>query len=129
VPGAPKEASAERRALPVIGDNIVGAESFIEYERRTLYAVDHDDEIYAFNAVCMGPRLERGICAKALATMELAVPDEVSAESGAWDQKPHQLRNVLLAVVAGLGGVAWIVMKRYRRRRRPIEPPIATDPS
>jgi hypothetical protein len=119
----------ERPTLPIWGDSILSRESFSDYERRGLYSVDARGDIYAFNAVCIGQRFERDDCEKVLESMRLVVPDQITGESSAWHRKPHQLRNTVLAIVAGLCGVSWIVMKRYRRRRRPIEPAIAIDPS
>jgi len=103
-----------RPQLPTWGDNIVSRESFNAYERRTLYAATEPNEIYAFTAVCIGQRFEREECEKALESMRLVVPDQISGDS--LQRRRHQLRDTVLAVVAGVVTIALIV---WMRRRRP----------
>lgn len=109
------EVSKVRQVLPICGDNIVSRVSFTDYERRTLYAVDERDVIYAFSAVCIGQRFERADCEKALESMRLVVPLQISGSNLGRD--PRQLQRTVLAIVAGLAAAVFIAWKRYQRRR------------
>ena len=128
-PGRAKKFRPERPALPAIGGNVVGSESTEEFDRRTLYALDQHHQIYLFNAVCLGPRAERADCVAALATMQLAPPNQVTAPSAEWGRAPQdsslvQLVRVLLVVVAPLAALIWIAKNRQRMRRRVREPSV-----
>ncbi|HET9992072.1 MAG TPA: hypothetical protein VFQ65_26260 [Kofleriaceae bacterium] len=112
----------------VVGANVASEMTSPQLERRTLYAADPGDHVYAFSVACIGPVPARADCVRALDTMRLIVPYQIEPTSAAWDHDSHgsalaQLGRLLLIVVVPLAVVMWVVKNRYRLRARRRTPP------
>lgn len=111
----------------VLGQNLASEQNDAKLERHVLYGADRD-YLYVFSVACIGPVAARAACVRALATMRLAVPDQVPASDPMWELDHHrsalgQLAIVLLVVVAPLAALIWIAKNRQRPRRRVRESP------
>ncbi|HEY6034143.1 MAG TPA: hypothetical protein VIV58_07790, partial [Kofleriaceae bacterium] len=111
-------------ATEVAGANVASTMTTEKLERRTLYAAD-GSYVYAYTVACVGRAERRADCVRALATMRLAVPDQIAPSSPEWTRDHHrspvgQLLIVLGLVVVPLGLIFWIAKnwERWRRRRR-----------
>jgi len=116
------ELSGSEVAPRLADKNLASEQTSAKLERHTLYGADHD-YVYVYSVTCIGPIATRAGCVRALATMRLAVPDQVAPTDPFWDADHHrsalgQLVVVLLVVVAPLALLIWIAKNRQRRRRR-----------
>lgn len=110
----------------VAGENLASEMTTKKLARRTLYAAD-GSYVYAYTVACVGPAELRGDCVRALATMRLAVTEQVSPASPEWTRDHNrsalgQLCIVLVIVVVPLGMMFWIAKNRHRLRRRARQP-------
>jgi len=106
----------------VLGQNLVTEQVDAKVERHVLYGADRN-YVYVFSVACIGPVAARAECVRALATMRLAVPDQIPPSDPMWDLDHHrsafgQLAIVLLVVVFPLTALMWIAKNRQRLRRR-----------
>jgi len=116
------ETGNSQLATRVVDRNLASEHIDAKLERHVLYGADRD-YVYVFSVACIGPLAARAECVRALATMRLAVPDQIPPSDPMWDLDHHrgalgQLVIVLLVVVAPLAALIWIAKNRQRWRRR-----------